>query len=167
MKDFGLIGAMSPKGTCSPGGSLAYLICAFALLLVLGTGCGPTLSAQSTPPAGRVARLDPVTGFWGLKSYRLELSTGVAVAIACYRGAPCEHMDVRSDSQNVEVRKASIGTLERHAFTGDAQPTAGFVVIGKTPGVANLVVRGSGKTRLVAITVVAPPAPSAPATVAR
>ena len=144
-----------------------YVIVAFSVIAVLISGCAPTLIAQSTPPAGRVARLDPVSGFWGLKSYRLEVSSGVAVALACYRGSPCEHMDVRSDSQNVEIRKASIGTLERHAFTGDAQPTAGFVVIGKTPGVANLVVRGSGKTRLVAVTVVAPPAPSAPATVAR
>lgn len=136
------------------------------LLAVLGA-CGPTLIAQSTPPAGRVARLDPVTGFWGLKSYRLEVSTGVAVALACYRGAPCEHLDVRSDSANVEVRKASIGQLERHAFSGDAQPTSGFVVIGKTPGTANLVVRGSNKTRTVAVTVVAPPQPSPPATVAK
>ena len=142
-----------------------------ALVLVMtlsfAGACGPTLIAQSTPPAGRVARLDPVTGFWGLKSYRLELSSGVAIALACYRGAPCEHLDVRSDSQNVEVRKASIGQLERNAFSGNAQPTSGFVVIGKTAGSANLIVRGSGKTRTVAVTVVAPPQPTPPATVAK
>ncbi len=148
-------------------GSIYLLVAALLVMLATSSGCGPTLIAQSAPPAGRVARLDPVTGFWGLKSYRLEVSTGVAIALACYRGAPCEHMDVRSDSQNVEVRKASIGSLERHALSGDTQPTAGFVVIGKAPGTANLVVRGSGKTRLVAVTVVAPPAPSAPAQVAR
>ncbi len=136
-------------------------------LASLAGACGPTLIAQSPPPAGRVARLDPVTNFWGLKSYRLELSSGVAIALACYRGAPCEHLDVKSDSPNVEVRKASIGQLERHAFSGNAQPTSGFVVIGKTPGPANLVVRGSGKIRTVAVTVVAAPQPSAPATVAK
>ena len=136
-------------------------------LALLAGACGPTLIAQSTPPAGRVARLDPVNGFWGLKSYRLELSSGVATALACYRGAPCAQLDVKSDSPNVEVRKASIGQLERNAYTGAAQPTSGFVVIGKSPGPANLVVRGSGKTRTVAITVVAPPQPSPPATVAK
>ena len=139
------------------------LLVAVALL----AGCGPTLIAQSTPPAGRVARLDPVNGFWGLKSYRLELSSGVAIALACYRGAPCEHLDVRSDSQHVEVRKASIGQLERNGYTGAAQPTSGFVIVGKSPGPANLVVRGSGKTRTVAITVVAPPQVTPPATVAK
>ncbi len=144
----------------------AYLVVAFAVIAVLASACGPTLIAQSTPPAGRVARLDPVTGFWGLKSYRLELSTGVAIALACYRGAPCEHLDVQSDSANVEVRKASIGQLEQHAYTRDAQPTSGFVVIGKTPGPAKLTVRGSGKTRLVTVTVVPPPQPSPPATIA-
>lgn len=142
------------------------LVVVMTLASLIGA-CGPTLIAQSTPPAGRVARLDPVNGFWGLKSYRLELSSGVAIALACYRGAPCEHLDVRSDSQNVEVRKASIGQLERNAFSGNAQPTSGFVVIGKAPGPANLVVRGSGKTRLVAVNVVAPPQPTAPATVAK
>lgn len=129
--------------------------------------CGPTLIAQSAPPAGRVARLDPVHGFWGLKSYRLELSSGVAIAIACYRGAPCEHLDVKSDSQHVEIRKASIGQLERSRLGFDATPVSGFVVIGKSAGPANLVVRGSGKTRAVAVTVVAPPQPSPPATVAK
>lgn len=133
-----------------------YLMCAAVLVMMLGA-CGPTLIAQSTPPAGRVARLDPVTGFWGLKSYRLEVSAGVAVALACYRGAPCEHLDVRSDSPNVEVRKASIGQLERQALSQDAQPVSGFVVIGKSPGTANLIVHGSGKSRRVAVTVIAPP----------
>lgn len=139
----------------------------FLVLVMLASACGPTLVAQSAPPAGRVARLDPVNGFWGLKSYRLEVSTGVAIALACYRGAPCEHLDVKSDSPNVEVRKASIGQLERQAYTGNAQPTSGFVVIGKTPGPANLVVRGSGKTRSVAVTVVGPPQATPPATVAK
>lgn len=156
---------MSNQGRSFVGA--AYLVVAFAAIALFCSACGPTLIAQSTPPAGRVARLDPVNGFWGLKSYRLELSSGVALALACYRGAPCEHLDVTSDSANVEVRKASIGQLERNAFTGNAQPTSGFVVIGKTPGPANLIVRGSGKTRKVAITVVPPPQPSPPATVAR
>lgn len=134
---------------------------------VLLAGCGPTLMAQSAPPAGRVARLDTVDGFWGLKSYRLELSAGVAIALTCNRGGPCEHMDVRSDSTNVEVRKASIGTLERHAYAGNAIPASGFVVIGKQPGPAKIVVRTGNKTRQVAVTVIAPPVPSPPATVAR
>lgn len=143
---------------------------AVLMLLVASAACAPTLVAQSVPPAGRVARLDPVTGFWGIKleSYRLELSAGVAVAFACYRGAPCEHPMIHSDSPNVEVRKASIGTLERNAYTGQAsQPTSGFVVIGKAPGTAKLTVRADGKTREVAVTVVAPPLVAPAARIAR
>jgi hypothetical protein len=145
---------------------LVGFLCATVVVL-LASGCGPTLVAQSTAPAGRVARLDPVNGFWGLQSYRMELSAGVAVALNCYRSSPCEHMDVRSDSTNVEVRKASIGTLERHPYGGRAIPASGFVVIGKQPGNAKIVVRTEGKTRVLAVTVIAPPQPSPPATVAR
>jgi hypothetical protein len=138
-----------------------------ALLVLASTACGPTLVAQSTAPAGRVARLDQVNNFWGLQSYRMELSAGVAVALNCYRAGPCEHMDVRSDSTNVEVRKASIGTLERNPYGGHALPASGFVVIGKQPGPAKITVRTEGKSRVIAVTVIAPPQPSPPATVAR
>ncbi len=139
----------------------------FLLCIALLAGCGPTLMAQSTAPAGRVARLDSVDGFWGLESYRMELSTGVAIALTCNRGGPCEHMDVRSDSTNVEVRKASIGRLERHAYSGNAIPASGFVLIGKQPGTAKVTVRTGKKSREVAVTVIAPPTPSPPSTVAR
>jgi hypothetical protein len=136
-------------------------------LALTASACAPTLVAQSAPPAGRVARLDSVDGFWGVKSYRLELSTGVALALHCYRGGPCEKMEVRSDSPNVEVRLASIGTLEKVGYTHHQTPAAGFVVIGKAPGPAKLTVRTQGKTREVAVTVVPPPSPAPPAKLAR
>lgn len=138
-------------------------------ILIASGACGPTLVAQSVPPAGRVARLDPVTGFWGLQSYRLELSAGVALALQCYRGRPCEKMEVRSDSPNVEVRLASIGALEQVGYAGapDQVPAAGFVLIGKAPGPAKITVRTQGKVREIAVTVVPPPSPAPPARVAR
>lgn len=49
-----------------------------AVLVALAAGCAPTLDARSAAPPGRSARLDPVKGFWGTKSYRVQVSTGVA-----------------------------------------------------------------------------------------
>jgi len=53
-----------------------------------GRVCNPILLAESPAPPGRSARLDPVEGFWAVKSYRLELSQGAAkFAVSCSRGA--------------------------------------------------------------------------------
>jgi hypothetical protein len=132
------------------------------LAIVAVAACNPTLTAQSPSPPGRSARLDPVTGFWGVKSYRLELSQGVAIAVTCDRGDPCEHMQVTSDDPAIaEVRAASLGVLQQGMY-GSAETSAALVVIGKAPGTTIVRVRARQGSRLVAVRVVAPP-PQAPA----
>lgn len=132
-------------------------------LLVLAlclAACNPTLTAQSPSPPGRSARLDPVAGFWGVKSYRLELSQGVAIAMTCDRGSPCEHMQVTSDDPAIaEVRPASLGVLQQGMY--GAQTSAALVVIGKAPGTTTVRVRANEGSRLIAVHVIAPPAPRA------
>jgi hypothetical protein len=139
-----------------------------AVLAVTAAACAPSLSARSPAPPGRSARLDEVSGFWGVKSYRLEVSAGVAIAIQCYRmGAPCEKLEIRSDEARIaDVRLASLGTLEPSGFTNRA-PAAAFVIVGRTPGTTKVRVQTKGKGREITVTVVAPPAPPPPpATVA-
>src|SRR6185295_3740641 len=89
--------------------ALVAALAAFAL-----AACNPNLNAQSPAPPGRTARLDEVHGFWGtIKSYRLELTRGVAIAITCTSAGPCEHMKAVSDDPAIaEVRAASLGVLE-------------------------------------------------------
>lgn len=129
--------------------------------------CKPTLAAQTAPPAGRTARLDEVKGFWGIKHYRAELSQGVALAIHCHHGGPCAGLAVRSDDPEIaEVRSASLGSLEPSGFHGNQIASSGFVVIGKAPGTTRVHVRTSDGGRELAVTVVEPPRPSPPATVA-
>jgi hypothetical protein len=128
------------------------------VLLALLTGCLPTLTAQSPAPPGRSARLDAVDGFWQPKSYRLELSTGIAIAVTCDRGSPCEHMKVTSDDPAIaEVRMASLGVLER-SYTGDAQTSAAMVVIGKGTGSTTVHVHAEQGDRVIAVSVIPPPA---------
>ena len=134
-----------------------------ALVLVLVAACNPYLSAQSTAPPGRAARLDEVKGFWGLKSYRLELSEGVAFAITCNYGGPCEHVKIVSDDPAIaDVRPASLGVLERAGQTSSA-----VVVIGKAPGRTHLHVSANEGHRDIAVTVVPSPAPVTARTAAR
>ncbi len=140
---------------------------ALVLALVLGSlaACAPTLTAQSPAPPGRSARLDEVDGFWGVKSYRLELSEGVALAVSCYRGGPCAKLDVISDDPRIaEVHAASLGTLQPSGLAGQAT-TAAVVIVGKAPGTTKLHVRSEAGSREIAVTIVAPPSPSPPATV--
>ena len=123
--------------------------------------CNPVLVAQSAAPPGRSARLDEVRGFWGLQSYRMELSQGVALALTCYQGGPCEKLAITSDDPAIaEVRRASLGTLERSGFYGQATAAA-LVVVGKAPGTTHIRVRSKDGHRDIAVTVVPPPGPIA------
>lgn len=132
------------------------------LLLVLLAACDPYLFAQSVPPPGRAARLDEVTGFWGtVKSYRVELSRGVALAITCNQGSPCEHVRAVSDNPAIaEVRPASLGVLEKQPFGGNGQPSAALVIVGKTPGTTRVHVTAKEGHRDIAVTIVGSPDPT-------
>lgn len=137
------------------------------LVMLALAACDPHLIAQSPSPPGRSARLDPVTGFWGVKSYRLELSQGVAIAMTCERGDACEHMVVTSDDPAIaEVRPASLGVLQQ-GFYASQETAAALVVIGKAPGVTTVRIRAKQGSRLVAVRVIAAPAQAPSMTAAR
>jgi hypothetical protein len=144
------------------------LVCVIlGLALASIAACAPTLAAQSPAPPGRSARLDEINGFWGTKGYRLELSQGVAIAVTCYQGGPCEKLAVISDDSKIaEVHAASLGALQPNGFAGQASAAA-VVVVGKAPGTTKLHVRTKHGTREIAVTIIAAPEPAAPATVAR
>jgi hypothetical protein len=131
------------------------------LLAALGlAACNPYLTQQSVAPPGRSARLDEVTGFWGtVKHYRLEVSEGVALALTCYEGGPCEKLSVVSDAPAIaEVRPASLARLQGNVYaTAHQQPAAAFVVVGKAPGTARLHVTAKEGKRDVVVTVIGPP----------
>lgn len=131
------------------------------LLAALGlAACNPYLTQQSVAPPGRSARLDEVNGFWGLKRYRLEVSEGVALALTCYKGGPCEKLKVISDDPAIaEVRTASLAQLASPNYYSGAnqQPMAAFVVIGKAPGTTRVHVTAKEGKRDVVVTVIAPP----------
>lgn len=132
-------------------------------ILALLAGCPPVLTAQSTAPPSRAARLDAITGFWGISNYRLELSRGVAIAITCTDGKPCEKMRATSDDPNiVEVREASLAQLEQqgNAFVTrvtERQTMSALVAVGKSPGKTTIRVRSADGDRDIYVTVVAPP----------
>ena len=135
---------------------MKYLLLALAL-----AACNPYLTQQSVAPPGRAARLDEVNGFWGLKHYRVELSEGVALALTCNRGGPCEKTRVLSDDPAIaEVRPASLAALEPVGFAGSQQPASAFVIVGKAPGTTKLRVTAKGGKREVIVTVIAPPPPA-------
>ena len=128
-----------------------------AALVVMLAACDPFLAGQSVAPPGRTARLDEVKGFWGVKSYRLELSHGVAFALTCTNVGPCEHATIVSDDPAIaEVRPASLGVLERAGWTNRQQSSA-VVVVGKAPGSTRLHLRAKEGKREIVVTVV--PAP--------
>ena len=144
------------------------------LLALLGlSACNPMLYQASAPPPARAARLDPVTNFWGItKRYRLEVSTGIAVALRCEDGGPCEHMKVVSDDPAIaEVRLASLSQLESSPYPGNnymQQPLAALVVVGKAPGKTKLhVTTKGGGSRDVTITVIPAPSAGNPVTAAK
>ncbi len=108
-------------------------------------------------------RLDAIDSFWGIENYRLELSKGVAIAISCTNGKPCEKMRVTSDDPSiVEVREASLAQLEQqgNAYATrvyERQPMSALVAIGKAPGKTTIRVRSADGNRDIYVTVVAPP----------
>jgi hypothetical protein len=129
------------------------------LLVALLAACNPTLTVQSPQPPGRTARVDPVAGFWGTKYYRAELSQGIAIALTCDRGAPCEHMHVVSDDPAIaEVRPAALGVLEQNAGYGE-QTSAAFVIVGKAAGTTTVRVSAAQGSRRVTVRVIPPPGP--------
>jgi len=132
------------------------------LLMMLLAGCDPYLYQQSVAPPGRSARLDEVKGFWGsVKSYRVEISRGVALAITCNDGGPCEHMRAVSDNPAIaDVRAGSLGVLEKGRFELNGQPASAFVIVGKTPGTTHIHVTAKEGHRDVAITVIGSPDPT-------
>lgn len=144
---------------------------ALAIALALAAGCNPTLSAQSLAPPGRAARLDANEGFWGIQSYRLELSRGIAIAVTCNHGGPCSKLRVTSDDPAIaEVHDASFGVMQPNG--GSAYPTnqataTAFVVVGKAPGVTKLHVNTDDGGRTVYVTIAPPPAKALPTTAAR
>jgi hypothetical protein len=132
---------------------LAYALAAVAIIAVMA-GCNPFLRAESPAPPGRTARLDEVHGFWGIKSYRMELTQGVALAMSCYYGGPCEKMSVTSDNPEVaEVRPASLGVLERNGIANNATASA-VVVVGKAPGTTRLHLHAKEGDREIVVTTV-------------
>jgi hypothetical protein len=150
-----------------PAGHAAVAAVAVAALMTI-TACHPMLAAESPAPPGRSARLDAVSGFWGVTSYRLELSQGVALAVSCTYGGPCEKLVATSDDLAIAfVRAASLATLQPVGFAGNQQPAAAVVIVGKAPGTTTIRLRSKDGGRDVRVTVVPPPAPPSTATVAR
>ena len=130
------------------------------IALATGAGCLPSLYAESSAPPGRAARLDAESGFWGTRHYRIELSQGVALALSCVRGGPCEKLSVTSDNPAIaEVRAASLAALRPAGYLGDQQPASALVVVGKAPGATTIRVRSKDGGRDIPVTVIAPPAP--------
>lgn len=133
----------------------------YALLGLALAACNPYLTQTSVAPPGRSARLDSVDGFWALKYYRLEISKGVALALTCEQGGPCEHPQILSDDRSIaEVRPASLAQLQQVGLSTTQQPASAFVVIGKAPGTTKLHVRTKSGKRDVVVTVIAPPPPA-------
>ena len=133
------------------------------LLVVLAlAACNPYLSAETPAPPGRTARLDEVTSWTGrLQSYRLELSRGVAIAVTCNLGGPCEHLRVTSDDPSIaEVRPASLGVLQASSWTNQ-QTSSALVVVGRAPGTTRVHVHAKEGDRDIRVTVV-PANPTAP-----
>ena len=150
--------------------SLAALavIAAVGAALATGTGCLPSLAAQSAAPPGRAARLDEDVTVWGTRHYRIELSQGVALAISCSDGGPCEKLVATSDNPAIaEVRAASLTALQPAGYHGNQQSAAAVVVVGKAPGTTTIRVRTKTGGRDVPISVVAPPTPPATTAAAR
>lgn len=127
-----------------------------ALLALALAACNPYLITESVAPPGRTARLDEVTNWLGvLKSYRLELSQGVALALTCTHAGPCEHVHATSDDPAIaEVRLASLGRLEASAMMTNAQTASALVVVGKKPGRTHVRVVAEEGIRDIAVTVV-------------
>ncbi len=132
---------------------------AFAIALVVwASGCSPTLTAQSVAPPGRTALLDENHGH-----YDLDLSQGVAIAIACYYEGPCKNVVVSTEDASIaDVKGASFGALQNQ-WTGGSYSNAGIVVIGKAPGKTRIKVKTKDGNKTINVVVLAPPVVGEPA----
>lgn len=141
-----------------------------ALLLALVTlaACNPHIYSQSIAPPGRTANLTTIDGFWGTRAYRVELSQGVALALTCRQGGPCQDLQVvSSDPAIADVRRASLGNLEPTSpYHGSPHQlnSAGFVLVGRAPGTTRVVVKTNDGGRIIHVTVVPPPPSGSEAT---
>lgn len=132
---------------------------ALVIVLVSLAACAPTLTAQSPAPPGRAARLDEVRGFWGIKGYRMAISQGVALAVTCTSGGPCERLQATSDDPAIaEVHAASLGVLQANALSSDVATAAAIVVVGKAAGRTLIHVTSREGGRTIKVEVSAPPA---------
>jgi hypothetical protein len=121
------------------------------------TGCNLLLEPRSPAPPGRVARLDEWQGFFDI-SYRIEVSRGVALAIACTSG--CANLHVTTDDAAIaEGRPALLGTVE-HTPWGTRQPPSALVVVGKAAGTTVLHVASGKHHRDIPVRVIAAPGPA-------
>lgn len=133
-----------------------------ALLALLLAACGPTLSARSGPPPGRIAAFSANDDH-----YDLDLSQGVAISIGCEHHGPCKDVVVStSDEAIVGVKGATFGAIDQPYGYGTVTP-AGVVLVGRTPGKAKVVVKTADGNKTIRVTVVPAPALGEHATVAR
>jgi hypothetical protein len=140
------------------GFGFVYALAAIVMIAAL-SACNPYLQAQSAAPPGRTARMDEVNGFWKLQYYRLELSQGVAFALTCNQGGPCEHAKIVSEDPAIaEARPASLAVLEKSGLYGSQTSTA-MVIVGKAPGKTWLHLTSEQGHRDVLVTIVPPPGP--------
>ena len=124
-----------------------------AILLLALVGCGPTLSAQSAPPPGRIASFDSNDDH-----YDLDLSQGVAIAISCYHDGPCKNVVVSTEDESiVDVKGAAFGALEQIPYTYASITPAGIVLVGKAPGKTKVKVKTKDGSKTIHVTVLAPP----------
>ena len=133
-----------------------------ALFVAALAACGPTLSAHSGPPPGRIAAFSANDDH-----YDLDLSQGVAISIRCEHDGPCKDVVVStSDESIVGVKGATFGAIDLPYAYGTVTP-AGVVLVGRAPGKAKVKVKTAKGSKTIRVTVVPPPALGEHATVAR
>jgi hypothetical protein len=145
-----------------------YVVVAIAAIFWM-SGCGPTLTAQSSPPPGRIAALDSNDD-----KYDLDISSGVAIAISCYDDGPCKNVVVSTEDESIAaVKGAAFGAIDKsqqpyphNAVYSGTYAHSGVVIIGKKPGNTKVKIKTSDGSRTINVTVVAPPASGTASTIA-
>jgi len=98
-------------------------------------GCSPILSAASTAPPTRTARLEGRHPPFSRSKYFAHLSQGVAMAVTCERGAPCANVRMTIDDESVvKVVPAHLVRLHQSYMGIDRLPPSTFLLVGLTPG---------------------------------
>src|SRR5688572_29819077 len=141
------------------GGGAMTRLAVLALVALVGA-CGPTLTAQSSPPPGRTAALEEIDDH-----YDLAISQGVAIAISCYHNGPCKDVVIATENASIaDVKGAAFGILERHPYNPRATSTpAGVVIVGKAPGKTKVKLKTSDGSKTINVVVLAQPTQGAPA----